>query len=150
MQSISRLLAGVFALVLSLAGTSAYGQGGATGAISGVVVDTSGGSVAGAEVQIIDTRTEVAARKLPTGADGSFTATLLSPGTYYALVNKPGFAQARVDGIEVRVTETTRITISLKPGAVTNLALPARADGAPPKLGVILSGGNVDLSSLPF
>src|SRR5258707_15404156 len=106
MQSISRLLAGALALV-SLAGISAYGQGGATGAISGVVVDTSGGSVAGAEVQIIDTRMDVVARKLPTNADGSFTATLLPPGTYYVLVNKPGFAQARADGIEVRITETT-------------------------------------------
>src|ERR1700674_3761849 len=119
MQSISRLLAGVLALVFSLAGTIAYGQGGATGAITGVVVDTSGGSVAGAEVQIIDTRTDVTARKLPTNADGTFTATVLPPGNYYALVNKPGFAQARVDGIEVRITETTRITISLKPGQVT-------------------------------
>jgi threonine dehydratase len=38
----------------------------------------------------------------------------------------------------------------LKPDTVANLGLPARADGAPPKLGVIFSGGNVDLSSLPF
>jgi threonine dehydratase len=35
------------------------------------------------------------------------------------------------------------------PGAA-GLQLPARADGASPKVGVILSGGNVDLSSLPF
>jgi threonine dehydratase len=38
----------------------------------------------------------------------------------------------------------------LKTGAVASLALPSRPDGARPKLGVILSGGNVDLSSLPF
>jgi threonine dehydratase len=38
----------------------------------------------------------------------------------------------------------------LKLGAVASLRLPARADGKPPKLGVIFSGGNVDLSSLPF
>jgi len=119
MQSILRLFAGVLVFTVSLAGVSSYGQGGATGAVSGVVVDTSGGAVAGAEVQIIDSRTETTARKLPTNSDGAFTVTLLSPGTYYALVNKPGFAQARVDGIEVRVTETTRVTISLKPGAVT-------------------------------
>ncbi len=37
MRSILRLFAGVLALLVSLAGTSAYGQGGATGAISGVV-----------------------------------------------------------------------------------------------------------------
>jgi threonine dehydratase len=38
----------------------------------------------------------------------------------------------------------------LKPSAVAGLTLPARPDGASPKLGVILSGGNVDLSALPF
>ncbi|HEX4545171.1 MAG TPA: pyridoxal-phosphate dependent enzyme, partial [Candidatus Acidoferrum sp.] len=38
----------------------------------------------------------------------------------------------------------------LKPGVVASLNLPRRADGGPPKLGVILSGGNVDLSSLPW
>jgi len=38
----------------------------------------------------------------------------------------------------------------LKPGVVADLGLPASADGGAPKLGVIFSGGNVDLSSLPF
>ena len=99
--------------------SGAYGQGGATGAISGVVVDTSGGSVAGAEVQIIDTRTETLARKASTNADGAFVATLLPPGTYVVVVNKAGFSEAKASGIEVRVTETTKVTISLKPGAVS-------------------------------
>jgi threonine dehydratase len=38
----------------------------------------------------------------------------------------------------------------LRPAAIASLNLPARADGAPPKLGVIFSGGNVDFSALPF
>jgi threonine dehydratase len=38
----------------------------------------------------------------------------------------------------------------LRAGAVSSLKLPLRSDGAVPKLGVIFSGGNVDLSSLPF
>jgi hypothetical protein len=38
----------------------------------------------------------------------------------------------------------------LKPHAVAGLELPKRADRTAPKLGVIFSGGNVDLSSLPF
>jgi len=38
----------------------------------------------------------------------------------------------------------------LRAGAVAGLNLPARANGEPPKLGVIFSGGNVDFSSLPF
>src|SRR5438046_4578003 len=120
MRGIHRILAAVLVLVGLLMGTRACGQGGATGAISGVVVDTSGGSVADAEVQIIDTRTELLARKVSTNADGLFVVPLLPPGTYIVVVNKSGFAEAKASGIEVRVTETTKVTISLKPGAVTD------------------------------
>src|SRR5438477_6330715 len=35
------------------------------------------------------------------------------------MVNKSGFAEAKASGIEVRVTETTKVTITLKPGAVS-------------------------------
>jgi threonine dehydratase len=38
----------------------------------------------------------------------------------------------------------------LKAGGAGNLQLPARADGQPAKIGLILSGGNVDLKALPF
>ena len=38
----------------------------------------------------------------------------------------------------------------LKPSGVASLGLPARPDGAAPKLGIIFSGGNVDLSALPW
>src|SRR5437879_13034746 len=101
MRGIPRILA--VALVLAgILSTRAYGQGGATGAISGVVVDTSGGSVAEAEVQIIDTRTESLARKVSTNADGSFVVPLLPPGTYIVVVNKSGFAEAKASRTEER------------------------------------------------
>src|SRR5215471_10928709 len=38
----------------------------------------------------------------------------------------------------------------LRPGVVESLNLPPRADGQPAKLGVIFSGGNVDLYALPW
>jgi threonine dehydratase len=38
----------------------------------------------------------------------------------------------------------------LRNGTLESLDLPVRADGSPPKLGIILSGGNLDFSSLPF
>jgi Carboxypeptidase regulatory-like domain len=119
MRTIYRTAAALVFLAGLLSGVSAYGQGGATGAIGGVVVDSSGGAVSDAEVQVIDTRTDSLARKVPTNVDGAFTVTLLPPGTYYVVVNKSGFAEAKVDRIEVHVTETTRLTISLKPGSVT-------------------------------
>lgn len=119
MRSLYRVLYAAVLLIGLLGFQQAYGQGGATGAISGSVVDTTGGSVAGADVQIIDTRTELVVRKLPTGSDGSFVATLLPPGTYTVVVNKSGFSEAKADNIEVRVTETTKVTMTLKPGAVS-------------------------------
>ena len=97
----------------------AYAQGGATGAISGSVVDVSGGAVADAEVQIINTSTDVLVRKLTTATDGSFTATLLPPGSYYVVVNKSGFSEAKASGVEVQITETTRMSVTLKPGTVS-------------------------------
>jgi hypothetical protein len=119
MWRIYRLFLGVLLLAGMLAGAKAYGQGGATGAISGLAVDTSGGSIGGADVQIIEARTESIVRKLSTGTEGIFVATLLPPGNYIVVVNKSGFAEAKATDIEVRVTETTRVTITLKPGAVS-------------------------------
>ena len=120
MQHILRFSVGmVFLAVLMLVASRAYGQGGATGAISGNVLDASGGAVADAEVQIISTATNSLVRKVSTGTDGSFVATLLPPGDYYVVVNKSGFSEVKVSAIEVRVTETTKIAITLKPGAVS-------------------------------
>lgn len=119
MRGIHKFIVAVLLLTGVLGGTRAFGQGGATGAISGTVADTGGGSVAGADVQIIDTRTDTLARKLTTASDGSFVTTLLPPGTYYVVVNKSGFSEAKAIGIEVHITETTRVTITLKPGTVS-------------------------------
>jgi Carboxypeptidase regulatory-like domain/TonB dependent receptor len=97
----------------------AYGQGGATGALSGVVVDVNGGTVSDADVQIISAATQVLIRHLSTAADGSFLVTLLPPGNYLVAVNKSGFSEAKANNVEVRVTETTRLTVTLKPGTVS-------------------------------
>src|ERR1700736_4843863 len=119
MRSVHKLLMAAVFLIGLLAGVRTYGQGGATGAISGLVLDTSGGAIDGAEVQIIDTRTDALARKVSTNADGAFTVTLLPPSTYSVVVNKTGFSEAKSEPIEVHVTETVRVTIPLKPGSVS-------------------------------
>jgi len=119
MRGVYRIFGGILLLAAPLFGARAYGQGGATGAIGGAVIDTTGASVSGAEVQIINASMESVVRKLSTNSDGDFVATLLPPGTYSVVVNKSGFGEAKAEGIEVRVTETTRVTITLKPGAVS-------------------------------
>ncbi len=80
MRGIHRVFAGVLLLAGMLAGTNAYGQGGATGAISGVVVDTSGGSIAAADIQIIDSRTESIVRKVATNTRRDFRRNVVTAG----------------------------------------------------------------------
>ena len=110
----------LFVLIAWIVGVpAAFAQGGATGAISGTVADSSGGSVADADVQIISEATGTLIRRLPTSAEGTFVATLLPPGNYSVVVNKSGFSESKAVGIEVRVTETTRVTIAMKPGTVS-------------------------------
>ncbi len=97
----------LFLFISALIGVPAVrGQGGATGAISGTVTDVSGALVADADLQIFNSATDSLVRRQSTGPDGSFVATLLPPGTYYLVVNKTGFSEAKATGIEVRVTET--------------------------------------------
>jgi len=52
--------------------------------------------------------------------------------------------------IIIEPSSAVAIAPLLKAGVVASLNLPRRADGNAPKLGVIFSGGNVDLSSLPW
>jgi threonine dehydratase len=52
--------------------------------------------------------------------------------------------------IIIEPSSAVAIAPLLRPGVVATLNLPKRADGRAPKLGVIFSGGNVDLSSLPW
>ncbi|MBV8897407.1 MAG: TonB-dependent receptor, partial [Acidobacteriaceae bacterium] len=90
-----------------------FAQGGATGAISGTVQDQSSAVITHAKVQV--SGSEGTARILETDAGGSFTAPLLAVGTYTITITAPGFAETRVESVEVRVTETTRFTAVLRP-----------------------------------
>jgi threonine dehydratase len=52
--------------------------------------------------------------------------------------------------IVVEPSSSIALAPLLKQGGLANLNLAPRADGASPKIGIILSGGNVDLEALPF
>jgi len=105
-------------IVVAAFTTASFGQGGATGAISGTVQDPSGAYVPGAEVRITNQGTGVLVRTTKTDSNGSFTATLLPVGTYTVSFVSGGFAQGSFPDIVVRVTETTRLLATLRPQAV--------------------------------
>ena len=91
----------------------AFGQGGATGAISGTVQDQSAAVIPKAKVEIGGSTGTT--RALETDSGGTFTAPLLPVGAYTVTISAPGFAETRLAAVEVRVTETTRLTVVLQP-----------------------------------
>ena len=93
----------------------AFGQGGATGAITGTVQDQSGAVVANADVRIVNQDTGEVVRATKTDATGSFTVTLLPASTYAVNISSAGFQEGKFSDIVVRVTETTRISTRLRP-----------------------------------
>src|SRR5690349_17091537 len=104
-------------IFLALIG-QALAQGGATGAITGTVLDPSGAVVANADVHIINQDTGAVARTARTDGTGSFVVPLLPVGTYTVTVTSSGFQEAKIPDIAVRVTETTRMTAKLRTLAV--------------------------------
>ena len=114
-SSIRFVVLAVVALALAV---SAFGQGGATGAITGTVQDASGAVLANADVRITNQETNVLERSVQSGPDGTFTAPLLPVGTYSVSIQAAGFGVGKFDNIVVRVTETTRMIAKLSPQAV--------------------------------
>jgi hypothetical protein len=108
----TRLL--ILASFLACSDGLALAQGGATGAITGTVHDPSGGTIAGAKVEIVSEATNQVVRDLTTDSSGSFTATLLPVGSYSVEVSATGFAKTKFSGALVRVTEITQMTALLK------------------------------------
>ena len=118
MRTAAKSLAVLGVFVLVLAG-SMFGQGGATGAITGTVSDATGAVIPNAEVKIINKATGEVARTLKTDSNGLFNALLMPVGTYDITVTAPGFGQGTVADVAVRVTETTRMYARLNPQRVT-------------------------------
>jgi hypothetical protein len=99
----------------------AFAQGGATGAISGVVQDASGAVIANAQVSVISEATGEVVRTTKTDASGLFNALLLPAGTYTVQVNAAGFPETKFPGLGVRITETTRMTATVKTSVVKEI-----------------------------
>jgi hypothetical protein len=114
MSRISRSFVSLVIVGLSLLGV-AFAQGGATGAITGTVMDPSNAVVANADVRIVNQGTGLVTRTSKTDSTGTFTVNLLPVGTYTVEVSSTGFAVAKFPDIDVRVTETTRLTAKLAP-----------------------------------
>ena len=86
-----------------------------TGTVTGTVTDPNGAAVVGAAVTI---KNEATAAELTTTTSnaGTFTFTLLQPGTYVVTVENSGFKKSSLPGVVVAVSTSAQLKIVLEVG----------------------------------
>jgi hypothetical protein len=87
------------------------------GSIGGVVTDTSGAAVRGAQV-ILHNMDTGAERTLTTGADGRYIAPSLAAGRYSVLITAKGFGSQQRSGVELTVGHVNAVNVALSVGTL--------------------------------
>src|SRR3954449_7109742 len=108
----------LLAIALLLAANSNAQQTSST--LVGSVLDQSGGTVPGATITATETRTGVS-RSTVTTSDGVYNLPYLTPGLYRVEASAQGFKKVVRENVELNVSSTVRVDVSLEPGAVTEV-----------------------------
>ncbi len=129
----------VFLGVLSIALLIPAGlraQAGATGAITGTVLDPKGGTISQATIVVTNLATGQKEREVVSTGAGTFNIPSLTPGNYSVEVTAPGFSRFLIEKLLVQVTETSSVIATLAVGKVTetitvhDVALPVELTSA--------------------
>src|SRR5687768_11629864 len=97
--------------------TVALAQGGATSSISGVIVDSAGGVIPGAN--IVATSASGTKFEAVTNASGAYSVPALSAGVYTVTVSLAGFKTRIVNDVRVQLGVPTTLNASLDVGDLT-------------------------------
>jgi hypothetical protein len=124
-QSFPRLTAAIVILLGALLSPVARAQSG--GSISGLVSDSSGGTVVGATVTIRNRETG-AERSVSTDDTGRYNAASLAVGTYDLKVEKPGFHSTSLTNVTLVIGQREAVSFTLQVGDVhQTVEVPANA-----------------------
>ena len=88
------------------------------GAIIGVVTDSSGAAIPGAQVTVSETDTGLVL-KAKTNSSGNYFFSPIKTGNYTVSASSPGFQTTEEKSIVVHVQDRLNIPLQLKPGKVT-------------------------------
>lgn len=104
------------ALLIAVSTTPVWAQR-TTATVEGIVVDSSGGVLPGANVTLTNEGTGLVDRQV-TNAGGEFTFNYVPPGTYTVTIAIAGFKTEMAKGISVGASENIRRKFSLQVGAL--------------------------------
>jgi len=115
-NSMRFLVLSLFVLCFSL---SAFAQSSTTGSIEGTVIDQAGAAVPGATVTVTSPNL-ISAQTATTDDSGHFRLLSLPPGRYLVSVEAAGkgFSRFEQKDVEVNLSKTSSLDISLTPGQV--------------------------------
>ena len=105
-------------LVLVLGGLPLMAQE-TRGAIQGRVSDSSGGSIAGAQVRAANSATGVELTAV-TNESGNYVLPYMLPGTYTLEAQAPGFKKSIREGIELRINDRVDVNLELQVGQTSD------------------------------
>ena len=112
---------GLIALLLAAfcsVGSFAFAQAGTTQALSGIVVDSSGAVIPGANVVVKNVATGVATESV-TNTDGLFSVPSLPPGSYDVTVKLEGFKTTVISNVVLTAGAGANLKISMQVGGVS-------------------------------
>jgi hypothetical protein len=93
----------------------AFAQGGATSPLAGLVLDSSGGALPGANVQVRNNATGELYTAV-TNEEGAFTVPALVNGTYTVTVSLDGFKTAVLSAVTINAATPASVKVSLELG----------------------------------
>ena len=111
-------LAAILCLTCAISCSTAHAQTAGTGALSGIVTDPSGASIADAQISVISEAT--GERRTSTSApNGIYLVALLLPSLCELEIAHSGFKTVRFTHLRITVAETLALNIRLEIGAVS-------------------------------
>jgi outer membrane receptor protein involved in Fe transport len=91
-----------------------------TSSVQGTVTDEQNAIMAGADVELVNTATNVS-KTIRTNAAGRFVFDFVQPGAYRLRVSSPGFKIATVESVVLQANQTLTVNVGLRVGAVTEI-----------------------------
>src|SRR2546427_6309098 len=115
-----RFLSGaIVAIAVSMvAPAAASAQSATTGAIAGVITDTTGAVLPGVTVEASSPALIERVRSAVTDSQGRYQITELRPGTYTVTFMLAGFSSVKREGVELTTGFTATVNAELRVGAV--------------------------------
>src|SRR2546421_2177491 len=142
MRTPIRFLA-VLALVLSLFAAGASAQTSTTGSVEGTVTDVNGAAVPGVTVTVSGPNL-IRAQSATTNDEGIYRIPNIPPGRYTVAVEAAkGFAKFEQTDVEVNLSKTSSVAVTLRPQGATETVEVTASAGAAVDVTSATSGTNV-------